>query len=350
MRCLSQRQIGDYLRGSVSEAEAQTVEEHLAACEICAAALEKQDALSDILFAAFQDTEAKREQYTHEDNFHRAAELVERIPVSASIGDRPAEEAIAKADPSGPPPLPLPRTVGEYQLLQRLGSGGMGTVYKARHTRLNKIVAVKMMRESRLGDPTAVARFDREMMAVGGLDHPHIVRATDAREIDGQRLLVMEFIDGADLALLVRSVGPIPIPDACEMIRQTALGLQSAHDRGLIHRDIKPSNIMLATSGQVKVLDLGLALIQELPSSQEEVTVSGQALGTAEYISPEQLSNSHDVDLRTDVYSLGCTFYKLLTGQAPFDSPQYPSRDNKLSAHLLSTSSPSRAFWAIPSP
>ena len=142
--------------------------------------------------------------------------------------------------------------MGEYELLQRLGSGGMGTVYKARHLKLNRIVAVKMIQERRLDDATATARFDREMMAVGALDHPNIVRAMDAREIDGQRLLVMEFVDGVDLALLVRRAGPLPVADACEIIRQAALGLQSAHDNGLVHRDIKPSNLMLAGSGQPK--------------------------------------------------------------------------------------------------
>jgi len=248
------------------------------------------------------------------------------------------------------PPAPLPK-LAEYELLQRLGSGGMGAVYKARHLRLNKIVAVKMMQESRLDDPSATARFDREMKAVGAVDHPNIVRAMDAREIDGQRILVMEFVEGIDLALLVRRTGPLPIADACEIIRQAALGMQSAHDRGLVHRDIKPSNLMLtvfpSTSGRgaggegaegvVKVLDLGLALFQVPPLVEEEVSALGQTLGTAEYTSPEQVSDSHKIDGRADIYSLGCTFYKLLAGQAPFEGPGYPTRVEKLSAHLLKT-------------
>jgi len=165
--------------------------------------------------------------------------------------------------------------------------------------------------------------------------------------VDRQRLLVMEFVDGVDLSLLVRRAGPLPITDACEIIRQAALGLQSAHNCGLVHRDIKPSNLMLSNlpspsgrggggEGVVKVLDLGLALIHELPTSQEEVTACGQALGTAEYSAPEQITDSHEVDGRADIYSLGCTLYKLLTGQAPFDGPQYASRKAKMAAHVLS--------------
>ena len=161
------------------------------------------------------------------------------------------------------------------------------------------------------------------MRAVGTLDQPNIVRALDAREIDGTRFLVMELVEGMDLAELSRESGPLPIADGCELIRQAALGLQSAYERGLVHRDIKPSNLMLTPQGQVKVLDLGLALFQAQPPTETEMTASGQAVGTAEYMAPEQVSDSHLVDIRADIYSLGGTLYKLLSGHAPFDSPQY---------------------------
>ena len=182
--------------------------------------------------------------------------------------------------------------------------------------------------------PPRIARFDREMMAVGSLDHPNIVRASDAREIDGRRVLVMEFVAGMDLADLVRHYGPLPIADACEMIRQTALGLQSAHERGLVHRDIKPSNLMLTPQGQVKLLDLGLALFQTQPPTETEMTAAGQTVGTAEYMAPEQVSDPHTVDIRADIYGLGCTLYKLLAGHAPFDSPRYRTHITKMAAHL----------------
>ena len=137
----------------------------------------------------------------------------------------------------------------------------MGTVYKARQIRLGKIVALKVLPKERTSDPRAVARFEREMKAVGQLSHPNIVQAYDARDIEGTTVLVMEYVDGLDLAKLARRAGPLPIADACELVRQTAVGLQYIHENGLVHRDIKPSNLMLTPQGQVKILDLGLALL-----------------------------------------------------------------------------------------
>jgi len=236
--------------------------------------------------------------------------------------------------PEDRPQPAAPRILGEYEILERLGGGGMGNVYKALHTRLNRFVALKMLPESRHDDATANFRFDREMRAAGSLDHPNIVRASDAREIDGKRFLVMELVEGMDLAELGRRYGPLPIADACELIRQAALGLQSAHERGLVHRDVKPSNLMFTPQGQVKVLDLGLALFKVLPPAESDSTASGQAVGTAEYMAPEQVSDAHKVDIRADVYSLGCTLYKLLAGHAPFDGPQYRTQMSKMAAHL----------------
>src|SRR5262249_36648202 len=157
--------------------------------------------------------------------------------------------------------LTTPSTLGQYQLLEKIGQGGMGTVYRALHPRLKKGVAVKVLSPSRTGDARAVARFQREMEAVGQLEDPHIVRATDAGEADGVHFLVMELIDGTDLSHLVRRRGPLDVADACELIRQAALGLQHAHEHGLVHRDVKPSNLLLSVRGELKVLDLGLALL-----------------------------------------------------------------------------------------
>ena len=135
----------------------------------------------------------------------------------------------------------------------------MGTVYKALHNRLDRVVALKVLPRGRTDDPRAVVRFEREMKAIGRLDHAHIVRAYDARGIEGRLVLVMEFVEGLDLRRLTRRLGRLGTADACELARQAALGLQAAHEHGLVHRDIKPSNLMLAPEGQVKVLDLGLA-------------------------------------------------------------------------------------------
>jgi serine/threonine protein kinase len=227
-----------------------------------------------------------------------------------------------------------PRSLGEYRLLKRLGSGGMGQVYKAMHLRLEKLVAIKLLPEYKAGDARALARFDREIKAAGRVNHPNVVQALDAREIDGTRFLVMELVDGVNLSQLVRTCGRLEIADACELTRQAALGLQAAHQHGLVHRDIKPSNLMLSRSGQLKILDLGLARFRAEPAEPGEVTEVGETIGTAEYIAPEQVADSHRVDIRADIYSLGCSMFRLLTGQPPFYGAKYHSAVEKMVAHL----------------
>jgi hypothetical protein len=168
------------------------------------------------------------------------------------------------------------------------------------------------------------------MQAVGGLDHPNIVRAMDAGEIDGNHYLVMELVEGEDLSAISHLHGPLKVADACELVRQAAIGLQEAHEHGMVHRDIKPSNLMLAKVGRgkkpptVKILDMGLALLGEAHSAQQrELTGTGQMMGTLDYMAPEQGMDSHEVDIRADIYSLGATLYKLLCGEAPFPSSKY---------------------------
>jgi formylglycine-generating enzyme required for sulfatase activity/serine/threonine protein kinase len=232
--------------------------------------------------------------------------------------------------------------LGEYRLLEKLGEGGMGSVYKALHTRLDRIVALKMVRRKCEADESVITRFDREMKAVGRINHPNVIQAYDAREIAGTRILVTEFVDGMDLAALGRRHGRLPIAEACEIARQAALGLQAAHQFGLVHRDIKPSNLMLARSGVVKVLDLGLARIQLTPLAEGELTTSGQIMGTADFMAPEQVVDCHHVDIRADIYSLGCTLYKLLVGEVPFSGPEYDSLFAKMTAHVMKPVRPIR--------
>ena len=217
---------------------------------------------------------------------------------------------------------PVVRKLREYELQEEIGRGGMGRVYKALHTKLDKVVALKVLSRECMHKPTAVARFERERRAVGRLDHPNIVRATDAGEVDGVHFLVMEFVAGADLDALLRRVGPLDIADACELMRQTAVGLQHAYEHGLVHRDIKPSNLMLCDSGTLKILDLGLARLRSGDLSGGELTQAGQVMGTFDYMAPEQAQQSHDADIRADIYSLGCTLYKLLTAHKPFGSQE----------------------------
>lgn len=174
------------------------------------------------------------------------------------------------------------------------------------------------------------------MAAAGQIDDPHVVRAHDAGEVDGTHYLVMEFVDGLDLQQLQERIGPLSVPNACEIIRQAALGLQSASNAGLVHRDIKPSNLMLTHSGAVKVLDLGLAqMTAETDSDQKPgLTTTGQIMGTFDYLAPEQATDTKNVDIRADIYSLGCTLFKLLTGHAPYTLDQPATAYQRIRAHL----------------
>jgi eukaryotic-like serine/threonine-protein kinase len=239
---------------------------------------------------------------------------------------------------------PGSRQLGQYLLLAKLGQGGMGTVYKAMHSRLKRPVAIKLLSAARLNNDEAVARFHREMEAIGRLDHPNIVRATDAGEADGEHFLVMDFVEGVDLNKLVHFRGPLPVAEACELARQAALGLQYIHDHALVHRDVKPSNLLLTPQGQVKVLDLGLARLRGDSLLNGELTGSGQVVGTPDYMAPEQALNSRDVDIRADIYSLGCTLYKLLAGKPPFGGPECDSFGKKLLAHAQTPAPPLTTF------
>jgi len=210
-----------------------------------------------------------------------------------------------------------PEFIREYQLVKQLGQGGMGSVYLARHRRLQRDVALKVLPPQLAKDPWYRGRFEREMAAVGGLDHPNLVRAYDAG-LEGEHLfLSMELLEGKDLANLVQK-HRLSIADACEVIRQAALGLHDAHERGLVHRDIKPANLFLTRSGVVKVIDLGLARVLSQDGPLGDGLSAAQTLvGTPEYMSPEQWEST-EVDRRADIYGLGCTLFHLLTGSPPF--------------------------------
>lgn len=211
--------------------------------------------------------------------------------------------------------------LGQYRLLDRLGEGGMGQVYKAHHQPMNRVVALKVIRKERLSKPDAVQRFYREVQLAAQLSHPNIVLAFDAGQASNTHYLAMEYVDGTDLSKVVIKAGALPVPEACEYIRQAALGLQHALERGLVHRDIKPSNLLVTrASGKtvVKILDMGLARLEITGEGDHSLTRDGQIMGTPDYLSPEQAKNSKTVDIRADLYSLGCTFYFLLSSKPPF--------------------------------
>jgi serine/threonine-protein kinase len=237
--------------------------------------------------------------------------------------------------------------VGPYVLLEPLGAGGMGQVFKARHRLMNRLAAVKLIRPEVRSASEFLQRFLREVEAAAQLAHPNIVAAFDAAQYGATLYLAMEYVPGMDLGRLLKAHGPLPLDRACDYVRQAALGLQHAHERGLIHRDIKPSNLLLASgepgstiedrkdplplAGTIKVLDLGLARLQ-LDTGDERcrLTQEGEIMGTPDYIAPEQVLDSRQADIRSDIYSLGCTLYHLLAGQPPFPSG---SSVEKLLAH-----------------
>jgi eukaryotic-like serine/threonine-protein kinase len=212
-------------------------------------------------------------------------------------------------------------TVGVYRIIELIGEGGMGRVYRAHHTRLSRDVALKVIRKEKLTHPQTIRRFRQEIQAVAQLSHPNVVLAFDADEANGNHYLAMEYVDGVDLTKLVRDRGPLPIPIACDYIRQASLGLHHAYERGLVHRDIKPSNMIVSKSGQVKILDLGLAMLNENSASEDSnrVTQEGYVIGTPDFLAPEQARNPLQVDTRADIYALGATLYFLVTGRVPYE-------------------------------
>jgi serine/threonine protein kinase len=212
-------------------------------------------------------------------------------------------------------------TIGKYKVLERLGSGGMGSVYLCEHKLMRRRVAVKVLPTAKASDPAALERFYREARAVAALDHPNIVHAYDIDQDENLHFLVMEYVDGASLQEIIKKTdkaGPMDPLRACHYLYQACLGLQHAHGAGLVHRDIKPGNVLVDRTGVVKILDMGLA---RFFNDEEDILTKKydeNVLGTADYLAPEQALDSHGVDIRADIYSLGATWYFVLTGRPPF--------------------------------
>jgi serine/threonine protein kinase/WD40 repeat protein len=229
----------------------------------------------------------------------------------------------------------------KYKILDRLGAGGMGQVFLAEHLLMKRQVALKSLPTARLKDAATVERFLREAQALAALDHVNIVRAYDLDRLGDVYLLVMEYVDGPNLRDLVADHGPRPVGQAAHYITQAAQGLQHAHEAGWVHRDIKPANLLVDPAGVVKVLDLGLAIL--MGDDAESLTRKfddKSILGTADFLAPEQAVDSHAVDIRADVYSLGATLYYLLSGQPPFAAATVAQ---KLVSHHLREPTPIRA-------
>ena len=356
-QCSSARELEDFVHGRLQPPVLDAVAEHVEQCGDCQATVVMLGEKSDTFVEQLRSP-AVPDALETESACHAAVErLASRLADSrrGPLTTYPSVDGIEH--------------IGPYRIQGKLGVGGMGTVFKAVHTKLKRTVALKLLPESRWANPAAVARFEREMEVIGQLDHPHIVRASDAGEENGMHYLVMEHVDGLDLSRIVNRVGSLSVADACEVARQAAIGLQYAFENHLVHRDIKPSNLMLSAGWRVsstewrvksgdkqastpntrhstpivKILDLGLALLGEAHAGHEnELTTVGQLMGTLDYMSPEQGMDSHDVDIRADIYSLGATLYKLLTGRAPFAAPQYNTLLKKVTALAINPVTPIR--------
>ena len=222
--------------------------------------------------------------------------------------------------------------LGKYRLLRLLGAGGMSSVYLAENTTLRKQVAIKVLPIKRVEQSSFLARFEREAQAAFGLGHQNIARAFDLDTAGSVHFIVMEYIDGIDLHAKVKQDGPLEVREAVDYLQQAATGLHYAHGKGLVHRDIKPANLMLDREGVVRILDLGLALAGD---DDEQASLTREhdekVLGTADYLAPEQATDSHKADRRSDIYSLGCTLYYLLVGRAPFAQGKLAER---IQAHV----------------
>jgi serine/threonine protein kinase len=314
--CPPRLQLERLLAEQLGGPERATVEAHVESCSTC------QDRLDRLIGAPPPVSSAPRTGIRPGDAAPEPGDaFLDRLKQRSPSHDVPPPSAVAGWLENG--------RLGQYEVLGPLGTGGMGSVYRARHVELGKLVALKVLPVERVCEVN-IARFRQEARALGLLDHPNIVAAYDAGEHRGVRYLVMALVDGVDLGQLVERRGPLPVADACELIRQAATGLQHAYERGLVHRDVKPQNLMLAANGTVKVLDLGLARAFG-DTTAETLTAVGAMLGTADYLAPEQWDSPHEADTRSDIYALGCTLYHLIAGRPPFEG--YRTVLAKLEAH-----------------
>jgi eukaryotic-like serine/threonine-protein kinase len=232
-------------------------------------------------------------------------------------GQRPVPTP--KSPPGKKAVLPELRTLGRYVIDKKLGSGGMGAVYRATDSKLKRVVALKVLPRDKAENPTLVRRFQSEAQAAANLKHENIIGVYDSGEIDGYLYIAMEFVDGIDVGELVLKKGILSAKRSMDIMQQVAMALQHAFEQNIVHRDIKPANLMIDRDGNVKLADMGLA--RSLGEEEEEeasITRAGTTVGTVDYMSPEQARDSKSADCRSDIYSLGATWFHMLTGRPPF--------------------------------
>ncbi|MEM8733142.1 MAG: protein kinase, partial [Planctomycetota bacterium] len=359
--CVPREDLKAYLAGWVDPESCESIEAHLADCNACEETIVSLESDPETLIECIRtarrhdapkpgSASSLHAQGTQGDVSLGSPDdaLSGNVSEQASLSSAPVEAALAAArEMMNPGPdeadslsTPLEGNIGAYELLRPIGRGGMGAVYLARHKQLGKEVAIKLLPARSLHHQHFAARFQREIRAAGGLQHPAIVQATDAGEHEGTQYLVMEYIDGLDLSRLGRCLGPMSVENACAVVRSVALGMSHAHAEGIVHRDIKPSNLMVGRDGAVKILDFGLARVGPWDEASAELTTVGQLMGTLDYMAPEQAERADSVDYRADLYSLGATLYRLLCGRPPLSAAPDLSPLAKL--RLLATTEPPR--------
>ncbi len=301
--CLSTDDLQLLAAGNLSSQSFNSAIEHLDSCETCQSKIHELESRSSSTPGDRQLVLAGGEP--------AAIESACQVAMLRLLGGS-APPAVAESS------LNEKRQLGPYTILRAIGVGGMGMVYLAQHDRLKRPCAIKFLPRARVSDAGWLERFDREMTTIAALEHPNIVRATDAGHEDGWHYLVMEFLDGLDCGKLVGQHRKLDSADACRIIGDAAAGLAYVHSRGLVHRDIKPSNIMVTRGGDVKLLDLGLVLAGDDPLAvHDRLTTAGHLMGTIPFMSPEQLLDSRHVDPASDVYSLGASLYRMIAGRVP---------------------------------
>ena len=297
-----------YLAGDEKISDFKALDNHIAKCSLCHNQLQQLALESDIMTKLVAESDKSPVSELPLD-LQRALETIRK----SSAEDRSSQSNSAESEFEHV-------MIRDYRVLELIGEGGMGSVYRAIHLKMNRPVAIKVLKCDRANASEAIARFTREMHLIAQLDHPNIVKALDAGEQEGLHYLVMEYIAGLNVNQLYRRLGPLPIPEACQIIQLATAGLRYAHERKIIHRDIKPSNFMVGSDGICKLLDLGLAQCFDL-SNPNSVSRANQAVGTLAYMAPEQLSGVRQITAQCDVFSLGVSLHEILTGQRPM--PQH---------------------------
>jgi len=241
----------------------------------------------------------------------------------------PNDELPTTREATATGPAGQPARIGKYVIEKRLGAGGMGAVYLAVDSTLKRQVALKVLPKDKAGNPTLVKRFKAEALAAAHLRHENIVTIYEAGDADGYSYIALEFVDGTDVANLVKKRGLIPVKRSIDIVRQTVRALDHAFQHKIVHRDIKPGNILVRRDGMVKLADMGLARVVD-ETMDTSITRTGTTVGTVDFMAPEQARNSKLADIRSDIYSLGCTWFYMLTGSVPYPEG---SVTNKLRAH-----------------